>query len=306
MAATEAALSNPRSPKEPQRIAKLLARAGVASRRDIERMIEERRIAINGVAVEKPATLLTSLHGVTVDGQPVQAPAPARLFRFHKPTGVLTAARDPKGRPTIYDRLPKSLPRLMPVGRLDMNTEGLLLLTTDGELKRQLELPSTGVERTYRARVFGDVSQEQLEELIHGVEIEGVRYGAIDANLERRTGRNGWVEMKLTEGKNREVRRVLEYLGLQVSRLIRTSYGPFHLGDLPAGMVDEIRQHDLVAFKKSMGESKKTPPPLSREGPRVGSRPVRLDAGSDALWRPRSRSSRPTPTPARQGRGKKK
>ena len=243
----------PPSPsREPQRIAKLLARAGIASRREIERMIEERRIAIDGVPVEKPATLLTSLSGVTVDGKAVKAPAPARLFRYHKPPGLLTAARDPRGRPTIYDRLPPGLPRLMPVGRLDMNTEGLLLLTTDGELKRQLELPSSGVERTYRARVFGDVSQDQLEDLIQGVEIEGVRYGAIDANLERRTGRNGWVEMKLTEGKNREVRRVLEHLGLQVSRLIRTAYGPFVLGDLPAGAVDEVRQHDLVAFRKDL------------------------------------------------------
>ena len=237
---------------EPQRIAKLLARAGIASRREIERMIEEGRIAINGVTVEKPATLLTSLHGVTVDGRPVRAPAPARLFRYHKPAGLLTTERDPKGRPTIYDRLPKGLPRVMPVGRLDLNTEGLLLLTTDGELKRQLELPATGVERSYRARVFGDVSQARLEELIHGVEIEGVRYGAIDANLERRTGRNGWVEMRLKEGKNREVRRVLEHLGLQVSRLIRTAYGPFPLADLPSGTVDEVRQHDLVAFRKTL------------------------------------------------------
>lgn len=259
---SEVILSKSPDTREPQRIAKLLARAGVASRRDIERMIEEGRIAIHGEKVEKPATLLTSLHGVTVDGVPVKAPAPARLFRYHKPTGVLTAARDPKGRPTIYDRLPQGLPRLMPVGRLDMNTEGLLLLTTDGELKRQLELPSTGVERTYRARVFGDVSQEQLEDLIHGVEIDGVRYGAIDANLERRTGRNGWVEMKLTEGKNREVRRVLEYLGLQVSRLIRTAYGPFALDDLPAGAVDEIRQHDLVAFRKFLS----SPRPAAASG----------------------------------------
>jgi 23S rRNA pseudouridine2605 synthase len=239
-------------PREGQRIAKLLARAGVASRREVERMIAERRIAIHGKPVETPATLLTSLAGVTVDGKPVRAPAPARLFRYHKPAGLLTAERDPKSRPTIYDRLPKSLPRLMPVGRLDMNTEGLLLLTTDGELKRQLELPATGVERSYRARVFGEVSQAQLEELIHGVEIEGMRYGPIDANLERRTGRNGWLEMKLTEGKNREVRRVLEHLGLQVSRLIRTAYGPFALGDLPAGAVDEVRQHDLVAFRKGL------------------------------------------------------
>ncbi|HEX8447909.1 MAG TPA: pseudouridine synthase, partial [Sphingomonas sp.] len=175
-----------------------------------------------------------------------------RLFRYHKPAGLLTAERDPKGRPTIYDKLPTDLPRLVPVGRLDLNTEGLLLLTTDGGLKRQLELPATGVERTYRARVFGDISQAQLEELIHGIEIEGIRYGAIDANLERRTGRNGWVEMRLREGKNREVRRVLEHLGVQVSRLIRTSYGPFPLADLPPGYVDEIPQHELVAFRKTL------------------------------------------------------
>jgi 23S rRNA pseudouridine2605 synthase len=265
--------ARPPSERDDQRIAKLLARAGVASRRDIERMIAERRIAIDGKIVETPATLLTSLRGVTVDGNAVQAAAPARLFRYHKPTGLLTAARDPKGRPTIYDRLPPGLPRVMPVGRLDLNTEGLLLLTTDGELKRQLELPSSKVERSYRARVFGDVSQAQLEELIHGVEIEGVRYGAIDANLERRTGRNGWVEMRLTEGKNREVRRVLEYLGLQVSRLIRTAYGPFVLGDMPAGVVDEIRQHDLVAFRKALKD-----PPRHREG----DRPPRLPAKAGA------------------------
>ncbi len=215
-------------------------------------MIGEGRISVGGTPVETPATLLTSLKDVTVDGKPVTAAGSARLFRFHKPTGVLTAASDPKGRPTIYDRLPKGLPRLMPVGRLDMNTEGLLLLTTDGGLKRQLELPSTGVERTYRARVFGDVSQTQLEELIHGIEIEGMRYGPIDANLERRTGRNGWIEMRLAEGKNREVRRVLEHLGLEVSRLIRTAYGPFALGDLPRGAVDEIHGNDLATFRKTL------------------------------------------------------
>ncbi|AHE54530.1 hypothetical protein NX02_14215 [Sphingomonas sanxanigenens DSM 19645 = NX02] len=241
-----------KSSREPQRIAKLLARAGVASRREIERMIAEGRIALNGTVLDTPATLLVSLHGVTVDGNAVQAAAPARLFRYHKPSGLLTTERDPKGRPTIYDRLPGDLPRVMPVGRLDLNTEGLLLLTTDGELKRQLELPKTGVTRTYRARAYGQVSQEQLEDLIEGVEIEGVRYGSIDANLERRTGANVWVEMKLTEGKNREVRRVLEHLGLKVSRLIRTAYGPFELADMPVGAVDEIRQHDLVTFRKTL------------------------------------------------------
>jgi 23S rRNA pseudouridine2605 synthase len=224
---------------------------------------------------------------VTVDGKPVKAPAPARLFRYHKPAGLLTAERDPKGRPTIYDRLPAGLPRVMPVGRLDLNTEGLLLLTTDGELKRQLELPSSGVERTYRARVFGEISQERLEDLIQGVEIEGIRYGSIDANLERRTGRNAWIELKLTEGKNREVRRVLEHLGLQVSRLLRTSYGPFPLADLPAGAVDEVRQHDLVAFRKGLGQGR----PASR------SRRERGEGGSASRADDQSRSR------LRSGRG---
>jgi 23S rRNA pseudouridine2605 synthase len=252
----------PHRPGEPQRIAKLLARAGIASRREVERMIAEGRVALEGKTLDTPATILTSLAGVTVDGKAVAAAADTRLFLFHKPTGYLTAARDPAGRKTIYDVLPRDLPRLVPVGRLDMNTEGLLLLTNDGELKRRLELPSSGVERAYRARVFGDISQEQLEELIHGVEIEGMRYGAIDANLERRTGRNGWVEMKLTEGKNREVRRVLEHLGLQVSRLIRVAYGPFVLGDLPLGAVGEVRQHELVEFMKGLkGPSSKKEAP---------------------------------------------
>lgn len=244
-------------------------------------MIAEGRVTLDGKVLDTPATILNSLRGVTVDGQPVAEPTPARLFRFHKPAGTLTAERDPKGRPTIYDRLPKGLPRLIPVGRLDYNTEGLLLLTTDGELKRQLELPSTGVERSYRARAFGEISQEQLEELIHGIEIEGIRYGQIDANLERRTGRNQWIEMKLREGKNREVRRVLEHLGLEVSRLIRTAYGPFVLGDLPVGAVDEIRPADLAAFRASLKGGRPAPSPIGdREGPareasgRVRARPV--------------------------------
>ena len=235
-----------------ERIAKLLARAGVASRREIERMIADGRITLNGEKVETPATLLKSLNGVAVDGQPVKQPEPTKLYLFHKPANCLTAERDFSGRKTIYDILPKDLPRLMPIGRLDLNTEGLLLLTNDGAFKRQMELPSTGVERTYRARAFGDISQAELEELIHGIEIEGVRYGKIDANLERRTGRNGWLEMTLTEGKNREVRRVLEHFGLEVSRLIRTRYGPFLLADLPVGAVHEVRRVDLINFRNTL------------------------------------------------------
>ena len=235
-----------------ERIAKLLARAGVASRREIERMIADGRITLHGEKIETPATLLKSLHGVAVDGKAVGQPAPTQLYLFHKPEGCLTAERDFSGRKTIYDVLPKDLPRLMPIGRLDLNTEGLLLLTNDGGFKRQMELPSTGVERSYRARCFGEVSQDQLEELIHGVEIDGVQYGKIDANLERRTGRNGWVEMTLTEGKNREVRRVLEHLGLEVSRLIRTRYGSFVLGDMAPATVSEVRKADLIAFRKTL------------------------------------------------------
>src|SRR4051812_36870820 len=296
----------PMNTSAPQRIAKLLARAGIASRREIERMIEEGRIAIEGKVVDKPATLLSSLHGVTVDGKPVKAPAPARLFRYHKPAGLLTTERDPKGRPTIYDRLPQGLPRVMPVGRLDLNTEGLLLLTTDGELKRQLELPATGVERTYRARVFGNVSQEQLEQLIHGVEIEGIRYGSIDANLERRTGRNAWVELRLAEGKNREVRRVLEHLGLKVSRLIRTAHGPSARGALPAGGVDEVRQHDLILFQKwlatpATGKRETIAVPRPRRSDPDRSRDQRQDVGGGGVAGAR-RQLGAKPGPGRPGR----
>ena len=236
----------------PQRIAKLLARAGIASRREIERMIAEGRIALDGNVLTTPATLLDSLRGVSVDGKPVQTAETTRLFRFYKPQGTLTAANDPKGRPTIYDRLPNGLPRLIPVGRLDFMTEGLLLLTNDGELKRKLELPRTAVVRRYRARAFGHVTQADLERLAEGITIEGIHYGSIIANLERRTGRNCWIEMSLTEGKNREVRRVLAHLGLQVSRLIRTAYGPFDVAGLEPGQVDEIRATELGAFRKEL------------------------------------------------------
>jgi 23S rRNA pseudouridine2605 synthase len=259
------------SPPAPgERIAKLLARAGVASRREVERMITEGRVALDGQVLTTPATVLADLHGVTVDSRPVAAPQAARLFAFHKPSGLITAERDPAGRPTIYaalrNALPPGTPRLMPVGRLDLNTEGLLLLTNDGALKRAMELPASGVPRTYRARTFGDISQARLEELIESIAIDGMRYGRIDANMERRTGRNQWIEMTLTEGKNREVRRVLEHLGLQVSRLIRVAYGPFVLGDLPRGSAGEIPRKEVERFVKSLQTGGGAGPAKAGEG----------------------------------------
>lgn len=223
-------------------------------------MIAEGRVKLREDVIDTPATVLTSLAGVTVDGKPVKAPEATRLFMFHKPAGLITAERDPAGRPTIYAALRNALPpgtgRVMPIGRLDLNTEGLLLLTNDGEFKRELELPASGVPRTYRARAFGDISQNQLEDLIEGIEIDGVHYGKIDANMERRTGRNQWIEMTLTEGKNREVRRVLEHLGLKVSRLLRVAYGPFILGDLPKGTAVEVPERDLANFRRTLSGTK--------------------------------------------------
>lgn len=245
----------PKAPGAGDRIAKLLARAGVGSRRDIERMIAEGRVAVNGVALETPATILKSLDGVTVDGKPVAAAEATRIFLFHKPSGFLTAARDPGGRPTIYDALPQGLPRLVPVGRLDMNTEGLLLLTNDGELKRALELPANAVPRTYRIRALGEVRQQDLEALALGVTLEGVRYGPVDASVDRRAradGANIWLTMTLTEGKNCEVRKLCEAMGLKVSRLIRTSYGPFRLEDLPARGVEEAPGPAVANLRRSL------------------------------------------------------
>ncbi|MBL4717799.1 MAG: pseudouridine synthase [Erythrobacter sp.] len=249
-------MADNRLPEEGDRIAKLLARAGIASRREIERMIADGRIAIAGKVLDTPAVKLANLNGVTVDGKPVGQAEAARLFAFHKPSGLITAERDPAGRPTIYTALRNALPRetgrVMPVGRLDFTTEGLLLLTNDGELKRAMELPSSAIPRTYRARAFGDVTQAQLDDLIEGVEVDGLRYGRIEADLERGSGKNRWIQLTLTEGKNREVRRVLEHLGLKVNRLLRTAYGPFELADLPRGQAVEIRQADVERFRKQL------------------------------------------------------
>ncbi|MFC3079130.1 pseudouridine synthase [Phenylobacterium terrae] len=227
-----------------ERVAKALARAGVASRRDVERLIEAGRVALNGKVLTTPAVKVEPGDILTVDGEVVNEPEPARLFRYHKPVGLVTSHKDPQGRPTVFAALPPGLPRLISVGRLDLNSEGLLLLTNDGGLARALELPETAILRRYRARAHGRITQDKLDTLKNGITVEGVRYGPIEARLDKAKegpqGANVWISVTLTEGKNREVRRVLEALGLKVNRLIRLAYGPFALGTLGVGEIEEV------------------------------------------------------------------
>jgi 23S rRNA pseudouridine2605 synthase len=223
-----------------ERIAKWLARAGRASRRDAERLIAEGRVRLNNTAVAHPATFVAAGDLVQVDGAVVGPPDRARLWRYHKPPGLVTTHRDPQGRPTVFEKLPPELPRVVSIGRLDLTSEGLLLLTNDGALARKLELPATGWLRRYRVRVHGNVDERTLAALARGVTIDGVRYGPIDAGLDSRRGENAWLAVSLREGRNREVRRVMAQLGLAVTRLIRIAYGPFQLGALPRGAVDEV------------------------------------------------------------------
>ncbi len=232
--------SSPSNAQDGERIAKFLARAGVCSRRDAERLIADGRVKLNGRVLDTPAVKVTAADKVQVDGKPIAAAEPTRLWRYHKPAGLVTTHRDPAGRATVFENLPAALPRVVSVGRLDLNSEGLLLLTNDGELARRLELPANGWLRRYRARAFGRVTQEELDQLKGGITVDGVRYGPIEAKLERGQGANAWITVAISEGKNREVRRVLDALGLKVNRLIRTSYGPFQLGTLAPGEVDEI------------------------------------------------------------------
>jgi len=226
---------------EGERIAKRLARAGVASRREAERMIEAGRVAVNGKVLTSPALNVTDRDRITVDGKPLAEAEAARLWRYHKPSGLVTTARDEQGRPTVFDRLPPEMPRVMSIGRLDLNSEGLLLLTNDGELKRRLELPSTGWLRKYRVRVHGSPTEETLAPLRKGLTLDGERFLPMSVTLDRQQGANAWLTIGLREGRNREIRRALEAVGLTVNRLIRISYGPFQLGDLASGMAEEVR-----------------------------------------------------------------
>lgn len=241
----------PKPKKAGERIAKVLARAGLASRRDAEEMVTQGRVTVNGRVINSPALDVTRNDVVMVDGKPLPERERTRLFLYHKPRGLMTTHDDPEGRPTVFDNLPEGLPRLISVGRLDFNTEGLLLLTNDGGLARTLELPDTGWLRRYRVRAHGDVTQAQLDALKNGIEVEGVKYGPIEATLERDQSANVWLVFAIREGKNREVRNVCAHLGLEVNRLIRVSYGPFQLGEIPEGQVEEIRSRVL---REQLGE----------------------------------------------------
>ncbi len=230
-------------PQEPveDRIAKVIARAGIASRRDVEAMIAEGRVTLNGKVLESPAINVTAADTITVDGEPLPTKERTRLWLYHKPRGLVTTARDPEGRPTVFDNLPEDLPRVVAVGRLDINTEGLLLLTNDGGLARVIAHPDTGWLRRYKVRAHGDITQSDLDGLRDGITIDDIEYGPVEARLDRVQGDNVWITMGLREGKNREIKRILEHLGMQVNRLIRMSFGPFQLGDLEQGLVEEVK-----------------------------------------------------------------
>jgi 23S rRNA pseudouridine2605 synthase len=239
--------NEPFTPKpETMRIAKAIAHAGLCSRRDAEKWIEQGRVAVNGKVLTTPAVTVEPGDSITVDGKPLPEAQEVRLWRYHKPRGLLTSHKDPQGRQTVFDALPAGLPRVVSVGRLDINTEGLLLLTTDGALARHLELPSTGWLRRYRVRAHGKVTQEMLDSLRAGITIDGVRYGPVEARIDRVQGANTWLMLALREGKNREVKRLAEHLGLEVNRLIRVSFGPFALGDLAAGAIEEVKPRVLI------------------------------------------------------------
>lgn len=228
-----------------ERIAKVLARAGIASRREAERMIAAGRVQVNGRRIESPALNVRASDRITVDDAPLPRPERTRLWRYHKPVGLITSARDDRGRPTVFDALPDTLPRVLSIGRLDINSEGLLLLTNDGALKRRLELPATGWSRKYRVRIKGAPDDSALEPLRRGMTVGAERFRPMQVRLDRQQGANAWLTIGLREGKNREIRRALAEIGLQVNRLIRVSYGPFQLGELAAGEIEELRPRTL-------------------------------------------------------------
>jgi 23S rRNA pseudouridine2605 synthase len=295
-------------PAAGERIAKVIARAGLASRREAEAWIVAGRVAVNGAVITTPALNVAAADRIAVDGEPLPRRERTRLFLYHKPRGLLTTHADPAGRPTIFKGLPKSLPRLISVGRLDINTEGLLLLTNDGGLARVLELPATGWLRRYRVRAHGEVKQEQLDRLRRGVTIDGIRYGEIEAKLDRAQGSSGsnvWLTFAIREGKNREVKNVMDHLGLAVNRLIRVSFGPFQLGELPEGAVEEVKTRTL---RDQLGErlaasagADFAAPIMERENPSTPVSPRHPEVLAP-LGEPRRATARADPAKARAPR----
>jgi len=303
--------AKPAAPSEHkgERIAKVLARAGVASRREAEAMIGAGRVQVNGKRIDSPALNISPADKVLVDGKPLAAPEPARLWMYHKPLGLVTTARDEKGRETVFEALPEDMPRVMSVGRLDINSEGLLLLTNDGELKRKLELPSTGWLRKYRVRVNGRPEDKMLEPLRKGIVLEGERFQPMVVAIDRQQGANAWLTIGIREGRNREVRRAMEAVGLAVNRLIRISYGPFQLGDLAAGAVEEVRAkvlRDQLGTEASAeivaGSERKTVPARPKPAPKPAPKTdARSTAGKDPKRSPRNTPA-PTDTAAKPAR----
>ena len=262
------------TPKKGDRIAKVIARAGIASRRDAEKIIEARRVSVNGAPISSPALNVLPSDRIVVDGNELRPPEPARLWLYHKPLGLVTTTRDEQGRTTIFDELPAELPRVMSVGRLDLNSEGLLLLTNDGGLKRKLELPSTGWLRKYRVRVNGRPEEKTFEPLRKGIVIEGEKFQPMQISLDRQQGANAWLTVGLREGKNREIRRAMEAVGLSVNRLLRVSYGPFQLGNLKSGEVEEVRRkvlRDQLGLDAESFEEAPKPKRPMRKGPKTRS-----------------------------------
>jgi 23S rRNA pseudouridine2605 synthase len=271
---------NPSDTPKGDRIAKVLSRAGVASRREAERMIEAGRVRVNGDQILSPALNITASDTVTVDGKPVGAPEHERMWLYHKPTGLVTTTRDEKGRGTIYDNLPADMPRVMSIGRLDLNSEGLLLLTNDGGIKRKLELPSTGWLRRYRVRVNGRPSEDALAPLRQGITVEGERFQPMDITLDRQQGANAWLTIGLREGKNREIRRAMDAVNLSVNRLIRVSYGPFQLGELRQGEVEEVRRKTVrdqlgIVLADDTGTAQKKPKTVRHASRKRPGKPTR-------------------------------
>ena len=273
---TASASDNKQDAPSAERIAKRIARAGICSRRQAEVLIAEGKVSVNGTIIDSPALNVSAQDRIIVAGKRLPQAEPSRLWRYYKPRGLIVSARDEKGRETIFDTLPEHLPRVISVGRLDYDSEGLLLLTNDGALARHLELPATGWSRRYKVRVQGRVDQDRLAALQDGITIDGVRYGAIEAELETQMTSNAWVMISIREGKNREVRRIMEHLGHPVSRLIRLSYGPFQLGRLEKGQVEEVKQ---AILKEQLGdeESKSAKSGLTSPLPRTAKRPRRPD-----------------------------